>query len=121
MGPVVAMVMIGIISRKLTLGVAMAAFLCAPIAAADKAPAKPVEPKPVVIHVTEGCDACAGLLAYMKSAGVKLEAKKAERSKYPAFPTVDYSDGGYDHGERIYGKKVAVPKAVKVISCNSGD
>lgn len=107
-------------ARQLGLALTLVVSLCSGASAEHSVQAKAEKTRPTIVHVTEGCDACAALLAHMKAAGVKLEAKKAERAKYPLFPTVDYSDGLYDHGERIYAKKVAVPKSVKVIRCASG-
>lgn len=84
----------------------------------EKSKAKPVVPNQ--LYVVDGCDACAALLKYLKQAGVKLDVKKVERSSCSAYPTVVYTDGAADHGERIYAQQVPLPKSVKVEDARSG-
>jgi hypothetical protein len=116
-GPVVAKVMIQSIRHAYV----VLLFLCLFQQVSSSPGAESAKPpRPSVVHVTEGCQACASLLSHLKAAGTKLETKKVDRSKYPLFPTVDYTDGSYDHGERIYTRQVGVPKSLKVMSCESG-
>ncbi len=86
----------------------------------DKEPEAPKAIEPVQLYVVDGCEACAALLNYLNKAGVKLELKKVDRSSCAAYPTVVYSDGAADHGERIYAQKVPLPKSVKVEDARSG-
>jgi len=90
-------------------------------AAADEGNSKQAPVVPVQIHVVEGCDACAALLNHLAAAGVKLVAKKVDRSNCSAFPTVVYSDKTSDHGERIYNRQVPMPKSVKVEDARSAN
>lgn len=76
--------------------------------------AKPGALQPTLVYVAEGCEACAGLMSYLRQAGVVLAINKVEHPKCSLFPTVLYSDGQQDHGERIYNREVPLPKKLGV-------
>jgi hypothetical protein len=68
----------------------------------------------------EGCDACNGLQNFLKRVGVRLRVSHVDQSPYSTFPTVVYSDGSTDNGERIYSKRCQFPKNLSVEECASG-
>ena len=72
------------------------------------------------LYVVEGCEACKGLQDYLRRVGVKLSVSRVNNSPYSTFPTVVYSDGTTDNGERIYSKTCQFPKSVAVDECRSG-
>jgi hypothetical protein len=72
------------------------------------------------LYVVEGCEACNGLQAYLRRVGVKLTVSRVGNSPYSTFPTVVYSDGTTDNGERVYSKSCQFPKSVAVDECRSG-
>jgi hypothetical protein len=76
--------------------------------------------QPTQLYVQTGCEACAGLLGYLRRCGVSLAVSHVDRGRYNMFPTVIYSDGVSDHGERIYGQQVPLPKKITVEECESG-
>jgi hypothetical protein len=82
--------------------------------------AKVGELQPTCLYVVQGCDSCAGLMNYLRQAGVVLSINHIERGTYTTFPTVLYSDGTVDHGERIYGQKVPLPRNLCVQECETG-
>lgn len=78
--------------------------------------------KPLVVSVDsmtgKRCPACERLKHHLVNVwGASLVPRYAESTdKAPeAFPTVRYSYGKPDHGERIYSGKADVPKRVTVI------
>jgi hypothetical protein len=97
------------------------------VAKVDKKP-KTVVTKPVKkgvlqldhLYVVEGCEACNGLQSYLRRVGVKLTISRVGNSPYSTFPTVVYSDGTTDNGERVYSKTCQFPKSVAVDECRSG-
>lgn len=72
------------------------------------------------LYVVEGCEACNGLQAYLRRVGVKLSISRVGNSPYSTFPTVVYSDGTTDNGERVYSKTCQFPKSLAVDECRSG-
>ncbi|MGI8907418.1 MAG: hypothetical protein ACR2IE_13115 [Candidatus Sumerlaeaceae bacterium] len=82
--------------------------------------AKPGVLQPTFVYVAPNCDACSGLLKYLRQAGVVLSIDKVDRGNCTAFPTVIYSDGQTDHGERIYTQKVPLPRKLRIQECESG-
>lgn len=85
-----------------------------------KTEAKPKPLQPSVMYVTAGCEACEGLLRYLRQAGVVIKLSVVDRTGYNSFPTVVYTDGKSDHGERIYGRQAQLPKQLKVQQSDTG-
>ena len=91
------------------------------VASAAKAPrAAAGIPQLNHVYVVEGCEACNGLQAFLRRVGVKLNVSRIDHSPYSTFPTVIYSDGTSDNGERIYSKRCQFPKNLAVEECSSG-
>jgi len=107
--------------------VAIALALPVSAAKAAKSPAKaPVSSKKKAVvcvqklNVIEGCEVCAAMLDWLKKGGIKLDISHVEHGAYPLYPTVQYSDGTSDHGEKMYKQEVQIPTHLCVVSCTSG-
>jgi hypothetical protein len=75
-------------------------------------------PQVLIIHSMDACPACVALERFIVKAGSKVayDAKGlygASQRPCVAFPTVAYSDGAQDNGERIYKGAVKLPKVVR--------
>lgn len=71
--------------------------------------------RPVVMYSLAGCPDCAAFKYYLQQSGVRLSVSQTRERNYSLFPTVVYSDGRTDHGERVYARQVALPKSLRVV------
>jgi hypothetical protein len=72
------------------------------------------------LNVIEGCEVCGAMMEWLKKGGIKLDMSHVDHGAYPLYPTVEYSDGTQDHGEKMYAQEVQIPARICVISCSSG-
>ncbi len=71
------------------------------------------------IHIIKGCGVCETMVSWLTQGGVKLNIKSIDRGEFPTYPTVVYSDGKRDHGDRMYSRNAGIPEAIDVVSCES--
>ena len=67
------------------------------------------------IYTMVGCPHCTVLENSLKNAGVRLSKSYTDQYRFAAYPTVVYSDGRTDQGQRIYNKKARATSPVRVI------
>lgn len=70
------------------------------------------------IYTLRTCPHCMELESSLQQSGVKLNISGTNQRYYGAFPTVVYTDGTTDHGDRIYGGSVRLPGSVRIIETN---
>lgn len=75
---------------------------------------KPAVVYPVRMYSLEGCHACEALEQRFVKAGVEITTQSVKRAPFDDFPTVIYSNGASDGGERIYDGKTTTPKTLKI-------
>ena len=81
------------------------------------APAGPVKrslPRAVKVYTLNGCDACASLKSHLRHSGVELAITHISERKYDLYPTVIYSDGRSDHGNRVWAGRCSLPQSLPV-------
>lgn len=80
------------------------------------APARSAQQSPITaIYTLSTCPHCMELKDLLQRKGVRLEAAASDGRSFGAYPTVVYSDGATDHGDRIYGNSVQLPSSVRII------
>lgn len=70
------------------------------------------------IYTLRTCPHCIELESSLQQSGVKLNITGTNQRYYGAFPTVVYTDGTTDHGDRIYGGSVRLPNSVRIVETN---
>jgi hypothetical protein len=70
---------------------------------------------PVVAYTLAGCPDCAAFKQYLRQSGVHYTTTHTRDRNVSLFPTVVYSDGQADNGERISGGQAKLPKAIRLI------
>lgn len=70
------------------------------------------------IYTVVGCSHCHELERNLWQAGVKISKFHTSEYRYGAYPTVVYSDGRTDNGQRIQRRSVSVPRSVRIIEAN---
>jgi hypothetical protein len=70
---------------------------------------------PVVAYTLAGCPDCAAFKQYLQQSGVRMTTSYTRSRDVSLFPTVVYSDGTSDHGERVYGRQVQLPRALRIV------
>ena len=70
--------------------------------------------RPVVAYTLSGCETCASLKSRLRREGVKLHVTHTDKHEYDLYPTVIYSDGRSDHGDRIFRGRCTLPKSLRV-------
>lgn len=98
---------------SMTLGCLM---MLSSVASADSA-AQPARQgnRPVVVYTLSTCQDCANFKQWLRRAGVRLSTTKTRESPVSLYPTVVYSDGGADHGERVYSRQASLPRTLRII------
>lgn len=91
------------------------AMLAAPVSAKKKSSRRAGSNWPVVAYTLEGCETCSDLKSYLRQCGVSLKIQYTDERYYDAYPTVFYSNGSSDHGERIHWGRTTLPKSLKVV------
>lgn len=62
-----------------------------------------------------GCDRCASLKRSLRRSGVSLSITEVDERYFQYYPTVFYSDGHYDHGDRVFVGRCRLPRSLEVI------
>jgi hypothetical protein len=70
---------------------------------------------PVVAYTLAGCPDCAAFKQFLRESGVHYTTTYTRDRSVSLFPTVVYSDGRADNGERVYGRQVSLPKNLRLI------
>lgn len=70
---------------------------------------------PVVAYTLAGCPDCAAFKQYLRQSGVHYTTTYTRDRSVSLFPTVVYSDGRADNGERVYAGQVKLPKNLRLI------
>lgn len=70
------------------------------------------------IYTLRSCPHCMELESRLQQSGVQMSATETSQRYYGAFPTVVYTDGATDHGDRIYNGSVKLPASVRIIETN---
>lgn len=73
---------------------------------------------PVMAYTLAGCPDCAAFKQYLQSSGVKLATSYTRDRNVSLYPTVVYSDGSTDNGERVYGRQVRLPHTLKLVEAD---
>ncbi len=69
----------------------------------------------VVAYTLSTCQDCIQFKQWLRQAGVRLTTVQTRESPVSVYPTVMYSDGRSDHGERLYSRQVSLPRSLKVV------
>jgi hypothetical protein len=72
-------------------------------------------PRVVQFYSLEGCDRCTTLKRHLRRKSVSLEITTVDEKYFRYYPTVFYSDGRYDHGDRVFAGRARLPKSLEVI------
>lgn len=70
---------------------------------------------PVVAYTLAGCPDCAAFKQFLRAAGVHTTTQYTRENRVSLYPTVVYSDGRTDNGERVYARQVKLPKSLTLI------
>jgi hypothetical protein len=82
----------------------------------QQAPVRGSSSSPIqAIYTLHSCPHCMELEGLLQQKGVQLSTTETNQRYYGAYPTVVYSDGSTDHGDRIYGNSVQLPSSIKII------
>src|SRR5436190_12001378 len=90
------------------------------VAVALTAPAKSTTTKRtsgrtvVAAYTLAGCPDCAAFKRYLRQSGVHYTTTYTRDRNVSLYPTVVYSDGQADNGERVYAGQVHLPKSVRL-------
>lgn len=96
----------------------LAVFLAAWSGSGVSAPTKSgkkARPTVRAVYTMVGCSHCHELESSLRRSGVRLNRVYTDEYRYDAYPTVLYSDGRRDSGQRIYRKTVRLPGSVRVV------
>lgn len=67
------------------------------------------------VYTMVGCPHCVVLENALRRAGVRLTKSYTDEYRYASYPTVVYSDGRADNGQRFYNRKAKATSPVRVI------
>lgn len=67
------------------------------------------------VYTMVGCSHCHELERSLRRSGVRLAKSATDEYRYDSYPTVVYSDGRRDSGQRIYRKGVRLPSRLRVV------
>lgn len=97
---------------------APAVSVAADSAAGKRRPGSQAAHRPVLAYMLAGCPDCAAFRSFLQQNGVQIRTRYTRERPVDLFPTVIYSDGYRDHGERTYARQVKLPKSLTLIETN---
>lgn len=72
----------------------------------------------VVAYTLASCSDCAAFKQFLRQSGVKTTTVSGRDYNVSLYPTVVYSDGTSDNGQRLYARQVKLPRTLRVIETN---